>query len=275
MREFLEAPDFDTSPLVLKANEEISNYTAIFVLPDGRTGSGTFINACGVEGILTANHVADALRREDGFCLCVHRQSHYLAVSTKHTELVEIGIQGENLEDGPDLAFVIFRDAKLLGTLRSLKSFCYLESQNREFFESPHLNRMNWVIAGSPFEAVKVSQEGRIINVNFINFAGEAFFCRQSSRNGFDYFDLRILSGEGVFPQSYEGVSGGGIWLIPLEIDGNDHATIGYARPILAGVAFYQFPEENKFRVIRGHGECSIYVNVLNKLKSLHNQNYK
>jgi hypothetical protein len=130
---------------------------------------------------------------------------------------------------------------------------------------------MNWCISGSPDEAKKelgIFHDGPL--VMFQNFVGEATFHDRIERAGFDFVKLKMPSGEWNFPKDCKGMSGGGMWLVPLSIDPNgDPKTIRHEAPILAGVSFYQSEIENGERVITGHGYDSIYSRVRQTLKEM------
>jgi hypothetical protein len=258
-------------PLLAKASKLIKDYTAILAFEDGRVGSGVFVNTGGVEGILTAHHVAKVVFEVPEFALCIADHVHELWRKSAHMQHIVIGDSSGNPEpkDGPDLSFIRIRDSNLLGILRSLKSFCFLESQKTRFFDSP-LNLMHWAIAGSPHEfLVPIKPRGKDGPLSKLtNFVGDADFVSRMQRKGFDYVELAITSGQADFPKSYAGVSGGGLWLIPLEVDPNeDLKTIGHAAPVLAGIAFYQSEPENGQRIITGHGFDSIYSRVTQSLE--------
>ena len=263
-----------------RAAEEISHYTAIFVIPKkgekGVPASGIFVNSCGYFGILTAFHVATPVLKSPKFGLCIsERVVHEKWLESEHFQHVPIGfIPGkpwdEYDENGPDLSFIIIRDENLLETLKSLKSFTYLENKDLEYFESP-LDRLRWQITGSPNEAsalVSVSPvDGPL--VKYESFVGDAIFDSRTEREGFDYLKLRVSSGEHDFPEDYEGVSGGGMWLIPFSAESEDVNTIRYETPILAGINFHQSAVINNERVITGHGYNSIYGRVRQALRQL------
>ena len=254
------------TPHIANAAKMIKNYTAIFIFEDGRVGSGVFVNACGFEGILTAHHVAEVVFKFPEFALCVAEHPHSLYVKSEYLEHIVIGDSTGNPEpkNGPDLSFIVIRDSNLSGILRSLKSFCFLESQELSYFDAP-LHRINWEVAGSPHEfylPVKGRREDGPL-AKLANFVGDAAFLARTERHGFDYVDLSAPCEQASFPNSYEGVSGGGFWLVPLEIDpSEDVKTIGHAAPVLAGIAFYQSEPKNRERVITGHGFDSIYSRV-------------
>lgn len=273
MKEYVEpAKPFDLHPHMVGAVHEIKHYTVIFVLKDKRVGSGIFVNTCGYEGILTAHHVAEPVLENSEFGLCVAEHKHGLFLRSQHCQHLPIGYVRDNPqeENGPDLSFIIIRDANLLATLQSIKSFYHLDTKDLEYFRSP-LNRMNWFISGSPDEAKKelgIFPDGPL--VMFQNFIGEATFHDRTERDGFDFIKLKVPCGEGTFPKNCQGMSGGGMWLVPLSIDPDgDPKTIRHEAPILAGVSFYQSEIENGERVITGHGYDSIYSRVRQTLKAL------
>jgi hypothetical protein len=263
---------FDLQPHMVGAVNEIKHYTAIFVLEDKRVASGVFVNTCGFDGILTAYHVAEPVLDTSEFGLCIAEHPHGVFVPSLNCQHVPVGHVRNNPapDHGPDLSFIVLRDANLLGTLRSLKSFCFLDKKDLEYFQSP-LKRMNWCISGSPYEASKlmgIFPDGPLMK--YQNFVGEATFDSRIIRDGFDLIKLRLTCGEGSFPENCEGMSGGGMWLVPFSVEaGGDPDTIRHEAPILAGISFYQSAIENGERVITGHGYDSIYSRVRQTLNAL------
>lgn len=277
MKDYIEPPkDFGHAALqshIERAVQEIKHYTVLFVLKDKRVCSGIFVNTCGYHGVLTAHHVAEPVLNNSEVGLCIAERPHSLFLRSEHCQHVPIGHVRNNLqlENGPDLSFIILRDANLLATLRSLKSFYHLDTKDVSYFQSP-LNRMIWCISGCPYEATKVLGVSPPYGplVQFQNFIGDATFHSRTVRDGFDFIDLKMPCGEGDFPKDCRGMSGGGMWLVPLSIDPNsDTKTIRHEAPLLAGVSFYQSEIENGERVITGHGYDSIYSRVRQTLREL------
>lgn len=280
MKEHIEPPKGLTHELfqehMARAAQEIGHYTTIFVIPQkGAKGipvSGVFVNTIGYFGILTAHHVATPVLACPTFGLCIAETVHEKWVESKHFQHVPIGfIHGKDYdENGPDLSFIIIRDQNLLATLKSLKSFCYLDTKDLEYFESP-LDRMCWQITGSPVEASTLVGvhyvEGPL--VRYENFVGDAIFHGRTVRDGFDYLQMRVPHGEHNFPKNYQGVSGGGMWLIPFSAESDDASTIRYEMPILAGINFYQSDIINNERIITGHGHESIYGRLRQTLREM------
>jgi hypothetical protein len=116
------AGPFDLRSLMVAGVHEIKHYTVIFVLRDKRVGSGIFVNTCGYDGILTAHHVAKPVLENSEFGLCIAEHPHALFVRSENCQHVPVGYVQNNpqAENGPDLSFIIIRDANLLATLRSM-----------------------------------------------------------------------------------------------------------------------------------------------------------
>lgn len=276
MKEIIEPKNLtwaDILPHLEKAIHDIKHYTAQIVLLKSKTVcSGTFVSACGFDGILTAYHVARPVLEDAQFGLCIAEYQHALFVRSENCQHVVIGRanNGKQGEDGPDLSFIIIRDTKLLGILRSLKSFCNLDRKDLEYFQSP-LDRMTWFISGNPHEATKlagISKDGPLMV--YQNFIGESTFHSRSVRDGFDFIQLKVTSGQANFPNDCEGMSGGGMWLVPFTIESaDDIKSIRHEAPLLAGVSFYQSEAENGERTITGHGYESIYTRLRQTLREL------
>jgi hypothetical protein len=263
-RAYVEAPrGFDVEPYLIKSNREISHYTVIFVVDNKWVSSGTFVNACGYDGILTAQHVAKPVLESSEIGLCIAEFEHRVELKADNCEHVIIGANNLENEFGPDLSFIIIRDPKLLATLKSLKSFYHLDNKDLSYFESP-LEKMAWSVAGSPDEGkMLVGQTpagGPIMRLQ--NFVGLARFLSRSKTNEFDFLKLEMPCTDGNYPANYQGMSGGGIWLVPFSIEGNDESSIRYEAPVLGGVSFFQSEPKGTVRVITGHGHESIYHNL-------------
>jgi hypothetical protein len=262
-------PGFDPSTLAglwQAAAREIANYTAVIVLEAGRTASGTFVEVNGVRGVLTAHHVArEVVKPNSRLHLAVASFAHKLQVSSAFFEQEVVGDSTGNPKpgSGPDLSFLRILDVGLIGTIAGQKSFLVLAAKDFSFFRPYPKRRMKWFVAGTPYEfAQSLTPIGTpptpLTKVS--NFVGDAFYRSITRRDAFDYIKVSVPAGEPTFPTGYKGVSGGGIWMVPLSIgDEHDPATIRYEAPFLAGVAFYESPIRRKARVITGHGPDSIY----------------
>jgi hypothetical protein len=252
------------------AAREIADYTAMFVLQDGRVGSGTFVNTNGVDGILTAHHVARKLIKPGGiFHLVIASRAHKLPVSADLFEHVVIGdsTSHEHPQMGPDLSFLKILDVRLVGAIKARKSFLHLDGKHFSFFRTHPKRGMTWFVAGNPYEfAQPLGIQGSPPEplTKLTNFVGDALYCSISERDGFDYIKVKVPSGQHAFPTQYGGVSGGGIWMVPLSIGGDEALdSIRYEAPFLAGVVFYESSARKNERVITGHGPNSIYARCI------------
>jgi hypothetical protein len=258
-------------PHIANACEAIKDYMAIFIFEDGKIGSGTFIRTGGLSGLLTAWHVAEHLSNFQEFVLCATDSPHRLSISSDLMDHVPIGVvpQGSMPEEGPDLSFLIIRDEGLLEKLRTIKSFYPLDSSRSPCIH-PLLNqKIWWGVAGSPGESLKRSHEnyqgGPLTRL--LNFVGADRFPFQMFEKGdFDYLQLTVSSGHAPFPKDYDGMSGGGFWTLPMEIDPSGE--IRHRTPILAGVEFAQSAWQNGERILTGHGSRSIYACLRRALKT-------
>jgi hypothetical protein len=261
-------------PHIENACKVIKDYMAILIFDDGQIGSGTFVTTCGFDGVLTAWHVAEHLSRFQEFALCVADYPHGLWRSSDLVEHIPVGVVPKDSapEDGPDLSFLIIRDPALLEELHRVKSFYPLDSSRAPCIH-PLLNqRIWWGVAGSPYESLKRIDEnyqgGPLTRL--LNFVGADRFPFQMLQKGdFDYLKLTVPSGDAPFPDDYGGMSGGGFWLMPMEIDpSGDQRTISHRAPILAGVEFAQSSWENGERILTGHGPQSINACLRQALKT-------
>src|SRR6266446_2302498 len=141
------------APLWESATLEIADYTALIVFADGRTGSGTFVTANGIEGILTAHHVAKAIIKPKGrFDLVVTSYAHRVPVSSElfHHQVIGDSTGNPRPDLGPDLSFLRIRDVRLVATIKGRKSFLRLDGKDFSFFRR-RANRMRWFLAGTPY----------------------------------------------------------------------------------------------------------------------------
>jgi hypothetical protein len=267
-RGYILAPDnFDIEPHAAKASLIIKNYTTMFMLNGDMLGSGVCLQTCGFFGIATARHVASAVMQCSDFALYVNEGEESEWTRPDAFEHVDIDSPESRAaeaadETGPDLSFLIIRDAGALEVLKRKKPFYPVAEQRSQYWSKP-LDGMLWAIAGSPHEqcqAVKYEfeQDGAITKVrNLVVWGG---FRSRTVRNGYDYIELTMPCGGDPCPASYQGMSGGGLWAVPLEIDPSwNPSTVAHGSPLLGGIQVYQSEPANGCRVTTGHGFDSVY----------------
>jgi hypothetical protein len=254
---------------------EMANYSVSLILHQKLIGSGTLIRVGDQHGILTAAHVARIVEKADqpiGVNIADH--PHGFFIPKQCFEHIIVGAS-ESLDDahGPDLSILRILDLNDLATIKSKKSFYPLDRSNViRFWESLPINEMLWHLVGAPDE--RSSSEGvfgtrdHILGVK--HFLGEATYKERQIRGKFDFVTLQLIAGQYSFPSDYGGVSGGGIWLLPLTLDPEiGKSTMSYDAPILAGVPFYQRGIINGEREIICHGPESIYIRAATMLRAI------
>ena len=260
--------------LVRNSISFIKRYSAMMVLsPDVAPDvvySGTFVSCFGYVGILTAGHCASALMESSEFYLVIREEAHRVEVQPKQFFHLRIGYdeaEGYALSQ-PDLSFLIIKDRRILNTLIANSRFFYemsrLKIEDTGLVEG-RFSRNNWMIVGSAAEDTKTRafvmnghpEKFITIGASFIkgDFAGHNLV----SDYGHDYVKLKVIAGSHGFPDSYNGVSGGGIWYLKSVIDSGRKIF----KPILVGVACWQskktISHKQTYRIISGHGWVSVY----------------
>lgn len=232
-------------------------------------GSGTLIRIENTFGILTAYHVVDSKRLSSwtdiGFAF--FEGVHSPKVPRRYLQIIKVAIPEEDSR-GPDLAVMIVPE-DVLGWMKAKKLFWNISPKR---LEDPLTNLESsnglWCVCG--FVAEYTKEEGPkcgYANVKrFTGVTGCSGIERAWNDGQHDYFDLSVLyKDENELPTDFRGVSGGGLWKIPLSR--NEDGVITAQEPILAGVAFYQTAVEGKKRSIRCHGPRSIYQMVYQVMK--------
>ncbi len=157
---------------------------------------------------------------------------------------------------GPDLAFVRIPDpSPFLSGLKQKKSFWDLSRKG--VAERPVVLTEKTPIALYGAVAEKTRITGDTITLEAFLFYGAS--PRTFEQGGYDYVDMRSKrSLQPEIPESFGGVSGGGLW--HFDVARYPNGEFEAARFHLSGVAFYQLSEsEPDIVTIRHHGPRSIY----------------
>ena len=253
---------------------QINDFTVSFVSRQRPLGSGTLVRAGDRHAILTAFHVAKVLQeRDEPVGVIVSDRDHQLFIEPLGFDFISVGepANRKHPELGPDLAVLRILDLPRLAILTSKKSFYRLDGRSFNEWKNRPIEQMPWWIAGAPAELAR--SIGEIDTAKHIlaatHFHAEATLVAMEERQGFDFAELQVTAGSHSFPSDYGGVSGGGIWLAPLQMDPDIGPTsITPASPLLAGVAFYQGALQNGHRAIIGHGPQSVYERAATALGS-------
>ena len=272
----------DLSPQLLgELSDTIQHYATPIVMyrkgQDGKElvdlkGSGTFVTSSGIYAILTAAHVVEELEKRKPFSLALYVQEG------EHKHLIDsqvlrprIVARGENDATGPDLGLIGLPDTAI-GWIKASRTFYDLDSAATYIGRENSFDAERYVSAlcGTP-DLLKelLPSERRYAGVR--QYTQLCLFGSVGSPyavGDFNYCDAEIDYEKGRrLPESFGGVSGGGLWIVPLiEKRG---VGIEAERPMLYGVAFYQTAKEGSLRSIKCHGPIGIYIQAREQMGRL------
>lgn len=253
------------------------NHTAGFYLAEKGNerilGSGVLVSAGGIYAILTAHHVIECIKkpREQkrlGLLFAERSDSH--AIDPWAIKLIKIA-RGEKDSDGPDLGAVVFApQAPILGSIKANKVFYNLDKRRERMLdEPPRLRDGIWAVQGfvEKLTNVETVPGGGIVRVRF--HAATAFSRHETEENGeYDYLDFPAdpsdLRPTSIPPDSWGGMSGGGLWQIPLN---QKRKNVERESPLLSGIMFWQGKADQRVQWIKCHGRRSVYEHALEAIR--------
>jgi len=245
-------------------------------------GSGTLVSWQNKYGILTADHVPRFPKDRDFKLDTSWGSTQRLRLSFDdrpnvfgfEARTLQVHTLGEPVEKGfgPDIAVILLPEVPELATLRARRTFWNLTNQTEQKLASA-LDQMGCMaIGGHPDEDVEdVGPLGGFREATFspgiVGFTGQ-IGCFE--RDGFDYLEVDSKRTDKTrAPASYKGVSGGSLWRVPILRKAKvDNSKVQPGKLTLAGVPFYEFPEEDGRIRIRAHGPKTIYGKLLARLRT-------
>ena len=234
-------------------------------------GSGTFVIRNGLHGILTAHHclhacnpaVSIGAQGKDTLLLMVTRSRCVILDPTDAKEH-PLAIPACD-EYGPDLAFIEIFSGPKLDLLKAIVSFWNLDQKRYDLAKKLSVAGIVIVEAGFP----EVDYRTRIIgsdihhDLKFVVFVGALEGQDISNKDEWDYINsnchYRISE---RIPETFKGVSGGGIWAVRLQVTKNDQFEV--EEYCLVGVVFYETELADDRRELRGHFIKTIYQTAWN-----------
>jgi len=220
-------------------------------------GSGTLVTVGSKRAILTAHHVIQVLPKTGRLGLLLWSTDHPTSIDIDGLGYVQIA-RGTEDSVGPDLGAIVL-STPIAGSIAAQKSFYNLDTRRESMLNSPpHPQDGFWVANGFVAERTSELRDGGRILKRFHNLCSAGGVELESQIERYDYFSFPVSSkGRQVSPEYFNGMSGGGLWQVPLRRGANGQPVAD--TPILSGVVFYQVPTTETECGLRCHGRKSVY----------------
>lgn len=222
-------------------------------------GSGTLVSIGSIRAILTAHHVMSILPSTGRLGLILERTPQQHTVDTQGLTYLKIA-RGVTDADGPDLGAVVFAPS-IAGAIAARKTFYNLELRREQLLTSPpDLHDGFWFVNGFVAEMTVEERErdGFGLLKGFYNLSGAGGPEGAIVVGEHDYFAFPVSYGDrSVAPKSFGGMSGGGLWQVPLTR--NAQGQIEHRKPLLSGMVFYQEVTAETSCAVKCHGRQSVY----------------
>jgi hypothetical protein len=244
---------------------------------DGKfAGSGTFIRCHKLHGILTARHVIERFdftidSRQVLSISVMDGRPHEYSLDMCTLQCVKVGRpKRSNPRAGPDLAVIVLPDV-VAKNISYRKNFHDLSVHRRERLKEAKRPAGLWCAFGFPQEQVDVQvSDPKSTMIHCVGLLLLTTVTRRRGVRGFDYLHLAVgcekLRGKVPPPRKYKGMSGSGVWQIPIVADAKGHPRIQIEKALLAGVVFFETRQAGQSKELRCHGPKSLYVKVRNAL---------
>ena len=263
-------------PLATKIVERLELHTVGFFRlshqePAELLGSGVLVTVGGTRAILTAHHVIskniETLPETERLGLVLERSGLPQTFDTR--DMVTCKIAYARKDSGPDLGALILAPS-IANSIEfgSMKSFYNLDMRRDQLLNRPPSRKDGvWVAQGLVNDkTVKTSLSGGGVRVGF---RGDGLIGRPDVAeeiDGYDYLEYLVdpLDSDGPSPESWGGMSGSGLWQIPIRLQENG---LAFDSPLLSGICFVE-KKVNGEMWIRCHGRKSVYEHAYNAIRN-------
>ena len=219
--------------------------------PGGQIQHVVYLQFDNTHYLLTAAHVWQPLKRATQVCLNIRSGNHRFGIP--QTELRATTCEptkGDYSPDGPDLCFIRIPAARASTIGAAGKIFYNLGKRKQRALATLPPEDGQWAIMGAPETEITASPTyaaGK--QIAFLTPKPLTYRPEETH----DYLTIALYN-KPPAPASFKGVSGGGVWQIL-------HNEQGQPEPSLEGVAFYQDITTDVI-TIHCHARHSIYRNL-------------
>ena len=222
-------------------------------------GSGTVVRAGNNIGVLTAYHVTDLSRNIKKMGFVIKDYAHNLTIPKEYLNIVALA-KPVNSTQGPDLSFILLPE-NILSEIVSTKIVYDLETAKTRYSEMDIYDNYAWMVHGYPDElSKKEGPHGSFYNVNVhYSMWYACLSIHQSDKGTGELIDLVVpYIPERSTINSFGGISGGGLWSIPIVKEGDEISSFG--KPFLSGVAFCEMIGSEEIEFIRCNGPKELHT---------------
>jgi hypothetical protein len=221
-------------------------------------GTGTLVSVDGRGCILTAGHVWGFLKKWPLINLVLKSIGTRYVIDRNAISVQSIWETNDG-EWGPDLALLALPLSEK-AAISAHKSFLDLSARrNKMLSDPPNLKRGIWATVGSIAEFSAGTQVGPIIDYNVQARSCFGTVKDYHYRNGYDYIDLGVNPQLPGVPSSFGGMSGGGLWQLPLTKSRSDGQISWQGEKHFQGVVFWESLHNGQVEFVRCHGTRSLY----------------
>jgi hypothetical protein len=214
-------------------------------------GTGTLVSMANSHFILTAAHVwEERLKSARDIGITLKEDiDHCCRISVEAVRPCALLRPREWNEWGPDLVFLKIPENHV-GGIEAFRSFYRLDTE-RAGIQADGIEVR--ILMGAPRASGKFTPTHADLEINgmFVDVNAQPY-----DKGEFDYIDLREDVRLPGVPQTFGGVSGGGLWRVQI-FESSETAKIDWSWS-LVGVAFHQSEMVDSHRTIRCHGARSI-----------------
>lgn len=216
-------------------------------------GTGTLVSIARFHYILTAAHVwEERLKSARDVGITLKEDIDHCCRIRAASFVVSCMLRPDNWNEwGPDLVFLKLPE-NLVGGIEAFRSFYRLDME-RAGVKLDGIEAR--ILMGAPRATGKFTRTHADLSINgfFADVSAQAY-----NKGEFDYIDLREDVALPGVPQTFGGVSGGGLWRVQI-YQSPDTGKIDWSW-LLEGTAFHQSDLIDNHRIIRCHGRKSIQL---------------